>query len=334
MEDVLGIIDPVIQHKLRYEVNQVRDLKFKDINLYGYGANSFTQLGLFDKFASVPKKIPLPPLTYKDDYILRFACGRRNTAILTKKGELWITGNCKHDIDKKVRKVYEKEDDNENPESSDEDTKYSKKGGGRNKKGGKRGKGKKGKFREQEEDYDDYSEKIEENNKNKKKFRKTRHNANKMSRRIKYQREEKKKIFDIEKGMDHRFINFTRIFTKNNKKVPFKIDNIMLGIMDISVVMSYRNEKLEKVSSMEEKPAEKVKLCTVDKVLTQLRKSTKYDIDEFTIVYSDRFTGNVEVELRLFMECSDIPQHRIQKLCKNNEAYWDKVERIDKFKFN
>ena len=39
LEDSLGIYDPINHHKLRYEVNQVRETKYTNINLYGYGSN-------------------------------------------------------------------------------------------------------------------------------------------------------------------------------------------------------------------------------------------------------------------------------------------------------
>lgn len=111
-EDALGITDVAKQQRLRYEINKVREPSFENINLYGWGANHFGQLGLIDKNLTQPKKIPLPTLTYKDDYILRFSCGRRNTAILTKKGELWITGNYKYDF-KKSTKINDPAEDNE-----------------------------------------------------------------------------------------------------------------------------------------------------------------------------------------------------------------------------
>lgn len=63
-------------------------------------------------------------MTYKDDYILRFACGRRNTAILTKLGECWIMGNFKYDMNKITNKEV-KATKNEGSED-EEETKFKK----------------------------------------------------------------------------------------------------------------------------------------------------------------------------------------------------------------
>lgn len=44
-----------------------------------------------------PKEIAIPEFENKNDYITKIECGKRNSAIITKFGEIWITGNYKTD---------------------------------------------------------------------------------------------------------------------------------------------------------------------------------------------------------------------------------------------
>lgn len=55
-------------------------------------------------------------MTYKNDYILRLSCGRWNTAILTKFGQVWICGNFQPS--KLVKKMSISESDEPEPETN------------------------------------------------------------------------------------------------------------------------------------------------------------------------------------------------------------------------
>lgn len=330
MEDVLGITDIARQQRFRHERSKCKEPTYKDINLYGWGSNTFGQLALIDKFVAYPKKIPLPDLSYRDDYILRVHCGRRNTAILTKKGEVWIAGNCKQNLNKKVNNEI-KEDSG----SDDEETKNFKKEvmqAAKGKKGAKKLHRHKNKQLSEIEDYDEYVELLDAQGKAKKNFKKTRHNIQKKVQKQEKMREEKKKVFDQEKSLEHRWVNFTDVLTHNESGngLQYKVENIMLGVMNIAAVLSVRNEPVE--LKLENRPIrDKKKMQTIQSILLKLEKSKKYNVKEYTVIYQDRFEGNLEADLEYFLQSSDIPAHRIQRVLKNDEVIWDKKERIDKF---
>lgn len=335
-EDTLGIFENSLKQKLRYEINKVRQTTYENINLYGWGSNTSGQLGIIDKSTHIPKRIPLPELTYKDDYIVGLKCGRRNTAILTKLGEVWIVGNCRQDLNKKVNKELDNASDSEDDEEAKGDKKSKKevqKGGKKNKHVGKKLHGHKNKKTEIHEDFSKYREQLEENNEVKKHHKQTRHNKHKMIKQQEKVREEKKKVYDLEKSIDHRFANFTDVFTKNDANIPYKVENIMLGVMNFAAVISIRSEPLPKKVKGEKDKNKKVKLQPIEKILDKLENSLKYKVEDFTVVYKDRFAGDIEGDLIYFLESSDIPSHRIQRLLKNGEVIWDKKEKIDKFKF-
>jgi uncharacterized protein (UPF0248 family) len=334
LEDVLGITDIAKQQKLRYEINQVREPSYKNINLYGWGQNYFGQLGLLDKNINFPKKIPLPELSYKDDYILRFACGRRNTAILTKKGELWIAGNFRHDLNKKINKERRNSQESISDEEDKSESKKIKKeimmAGGKNKHISKKLHGHKAKKDNIDEQFE-YFMQVEENQKVKKNFKKTRHNQQKISKQIEKDREERKKVYDMEKSLEHRFINFTNIFTQNERGIPYRIENVFLGMNNFAAVMSFRNEPLT-LKDSKVKSKKNVKLRPIEKILYKLEESNLHDVSDYTVVYEDRFEGNLEANMNVFLETSDIPTHRVRQVLKKGEIMWDRKQKIDNFK--
>lgn len=63
------------------------------MRLYGWGTNTFGQLGLMGANVPDPKLIPIPEFSDPKDYIISLECGKRNSAIISNLGELWITGN-------------------------------------------------------------------------------------------------------------------------------------------------------------------------------------------------------------------------------------------------
>lgn len=58
-----------------------------------------------------PKEIPLPEFKDPKDYIVSIECGKRNSAIMTKNGELWVSGNYKPDKIIKANVINNKETD-------------------------------------------------------------------------------------------------------------------------------------------------------------------------------------------------------------------------------
>ena len=339
LEDVLGITDVAQQQKFRYEVNKKRETTFENINLYGWGSNTFGQLGVIDKALNQPRKIALPELTYKDDYILRFKCGRRNTALLSKLGELWIMGNWKHDMNKKVNKELEAPSDEDNKVNEDvklnkKEKKEARQQQAKAKQGKKNDKNnKKNKKYSVDNNEDEYFEKIEQEQETKDKFKKSRNNKQKLLQEQEKMREEKKKVYDHEKSIPHKWVNLTKIASHNDNGDDYKIDGVVIGVMDIAVVLSYRIDSLKYHQKKAKESKVKVRLQPIEKILIKIEKSQKYPIKDYSVIYLDRFQGALEADLEYFLESSDIPSHRIQSLLHKGEVIWDRKEKIDKFKF-
>jgi len=114
-EDVLGILGENEQIKLGNEIVRMKNPAVIETALYGWGANTHGQLGVY-KLNSVqmPKQIDLPEsldiqaqLSHEKgkyntekvlqelDYPLRVICGKRSTALVSNKGNLWLCGNYK-----------------------------------------------------------------------------------------------------------------------------------------------------------------------------------------------------------------------------------------------
>jgi hypothetical protein len=81
--------------KLKYELNNVKNPFSKNVKLWGWGSNKYGQLGQFstNTFIKPPILINLPELTNKNDYITKIYAGKTFSLLLTKFGEIFITGN-------------------------------------------------------------------------------------------------------------------------------------------------------------------------------------------------------------------------------------------------
>lgn len=341
-EDSLGIFEISQQQKLRYEVTKARNCEFKNINIYGWGGNTFGQLGVNDKYLNNFKRIPTPELSYKDDMITKVVCGRRNTAILTKHGELWIAGNTKHDLNKKynqlesVKKLKNLEADSE----SDEDSKINKKtkkeilqAAGKNKRQGKKLHGHKNKKNYTNEEFENYKEQLEENEQVKKHHKKTRHNQQKISKQIEQVREDKKQVNQQEKSLEHRFINFTDLVTHSDDGIDYKIEDVCLGINTFCMILSIRIHPVVNTKIKTKNKEKKSKLKPIDRIFDQIINTSKYHPREFIVIYKDRFKGELEADLEVFLDSNDIPCHRVVRLLKGSEVYWDRQEKINNFNF-
>ena len=106
MQDALGIDDKKC-HKLKAEVEKVRNQCMQDCALFGWGNNKHGQLATKATMLSVPKKIDLPETitideTNKDSsiktktsvLIQKIFCSIRHSGILLSDGEFWACGNC------------------------------------------------------------------------------------------------------------------------------------------------------------------------------------------------------------------------------------------------
>ena len=95
LETVMGMVDTAHHQRLAFQIARFKKRTWKEINLWAWGLNLYGQCGLPDQSISQPKKVPLPEIELMGDYWLRLSCGRRNTCILSKYGQCWVTGNFK-----------------------------------------------------------------------------------------------------------------------------------------------------------------------------------------------------------------------------------------------
>lgn len=66
-----------------------------------------------------PKEIPLPDFKDPSDYVTKIECGKRNSAIITNEGEVWIAGNYKPDKATKDAILKDKEEERKRKGSLD-----------------------------------------------------------------------------------------------------------------------------------------------------------------------------------------------------------------------
>jgi hypothetical protein len=92
-EKTLGFIEFHHKQKFKQEVQKRMQTTWEDINLWGWGTNQYGQLGIQGVKVEQPRKIPMPPMEIPGDYVVRMSLGRRNLALITKFGEVWVCGN-------------------------------------------------------------------------------------------------------------------------------------------------------------------------------------------------------------------------------------------------
>lgn len=92
----MGMEDDIIS-KMKYEINQLRsNSKCKKMKLWGWGSNKNGQLGQMDYSESYLKnltRINLPEMKEDLDFIVSIKCLKNYAVVLTKFGEIFITGN-------------------------------------------------------------------------------------------------------------------------------------------------------------------------------------------------------------------------------------------------
>jgi uncharacterized protein (UPF0248 family) len=75
------------------------------------------------------------------------------------------------------------------------------------------------------------------------------------------------------------------------------------------------------------KREKKNKLIPSDKIINKIKWDKKYNIEELTIGYIDRFIGIQEANMEEF-ETTEIPKHRIVYLKLNDQIIWDREKKI------
>ena len=91
--DTMGVEEDHL-NKLNYEISSLKFGTSKDMKLWGWGNNKNGQLGLinYQKFIKIPTQINLPNMI-PDDTIEKIYCGKTYSILLTKFGNLFVTGN-------------------------------------------------------------------------------------------------------------------------------------------------------------------------------------------------------------------------------------------------
>ena len=133
MQETLGIDDKKC-HRLRAEVEKVRNECMQDCALFGWGNNKHGQLATKNSIVPAPKKINLPETitideTNKDSsiktknsiFIQKIFCGNRYSGILLSNGEFWACGNCPEAGKAVLTNIIEGIDTNSDEESKGEE---------------------------------------------------------------------------------------------------------------------------------------------------------------------------------------------------------------------
>lgn len=91
--DFMGVEEDHL-NKLNYEISTLKFESSKNLKLWGWGNNKNGQLGLMNNqtFVKTPTQINLPNLM-PDDTIEKIYCDRTYSILLTKFGNVFITGN-------------------------------------------------------------------------------------------------------------------------------------------------------------------------------------------------------------------------------------------------
>ena len=290
-------------NKINYEISTIKNGSSKNMKLWGFGSNKNGQLGLinYNNFAKFPVSINLPNLI-EDDTIEKIFCGKNFSVLLTKFGNVFITGNYN---------VKEKSEDKNN--NIVKENNKGKNDNNKNKKGNKN------KNKKNRKDFE------KENIKNEKKEDET-------------QLQNENKWINISKDICycHYTINELKIGNDENENSYFKIKDILLFDDNILFLGYYSNEI--PFSAILKKPKFKHlkkggKFITSTKVIEHIQEFLEDKIDDFKVVYGDFVLKTLESPLDEFIE-SEIPHHKIVQIkTKKNEIIWDRKKRYFKENF-
>ncbi len=290
-------------NKINYEISTIKNGSSKNMKLWGFGSNKNGQLGLinYNNFAKFPVSINLPNLI-EDDTIEKIFCGNNFSMLLTKFGNVFITGNYN---------VKEKSEDKNN--NVVKENNKGKNDNSKNKKGNKN-----------------------KNKKNRKDFEKE--NIKNEKKEDESQLQNENKWINISKDICycHYTINELKIGNNENENLYFKIKDILLFDDNILFLGYYSNEI--PFSAILKKPKFKHlkkggKFITSTKVIEHIQEFLEDKIDDFKVVYGDFVLKTLESPLDEFIE-SEIPHHKIVQIkTKKNEIIWDRKKRYFKENF-
>ena len=299
--DVMGLEEDHI-NKLNYEMGTLKFETSKDMKLWAWGNNKNGQLGLMQnqKFVKLPTLINLPNMM-EDDSIENIFCYKTYSVLLTKFGNIFITG--KYDI---------KEQSHANKKNKENNKENNRKNKGKNKhKDEKKMKGEK-----------------KEKEKNKEKDDLNNNNINNSA---------ENKWINLSKDVCYCYYNLYNLPKKNLNinDSYFKIKEIFVQNNIISFIGFYSNKT--PFLALQRKPKFKhlkkgAKFITSDKVIEHIQEFLKDKINIFKVVYGDSLLKMLETSLPDYLE-SEIPFHKIIQIKDNNEVIWDRKKRYFKENF-
>ena len=299
--DVMGLEEDHI-NKLNYEMGTLKFETSKDMKLWGWGNNKNGQLGLANNqtFIKLPTQVDLPNMM-PDDTIEKIFCYNEYTILLTKFGNIFVTGKYK----------------------LKEQTHTSKKNNTNNTNNQANNKKNKGKNKHKEENKNKKGEKNKDKEKNNEKDTNVLNNIN-------------NNWINISQNICYTSYNLDKTTKKNLNTEPyFKIKEIFGQNDNISFIGFYSNKI--PFFAYQRKPKFKHlkkggKFITSDKVIEHIKEFLNDKIDKFKVVYGDSLLKMLETNLEDYLE-SEIPIHKIIQIKDNNEIIWDRKKRYFKENF-
>ena len=299
--DVMGLEEDHI-NKLNYEMGTLKFETSKDMKLWGWGNNKNGQLGLTNNqtFIKLPTQVDLPNMM-PDDTIEKIFCYNEYTILLTKFGNIFVTGKYK----------------------LKEQTHTSKKNNANNTNNQTNNKKNKGKNKHKEENKNKKGDKNKDKEKNNEKDTNALNNIN-------------NNWINISQNICYTSYNLDKTSKKNLNNEPyFKIKEIFGQNDNISFIGFYSNKI--PFFAYQRKPKFKHlkkggKFITSDKVIEHIKEFLNDKIDKFKVVYGDSLLKMLETNLEDYLE-SEIPIHKIIQIKDNNEIIWDRKKRYFKENF-
>jgi uncharacterized protein (UPF0248 family) len=299
--DFMGVEEDHL-NKLNYEINTLKFESSKNFKLWGWGNNKNGQLGLMNNqtFVKTPTQINLPNLM-SDDTIEKIYCDKTYSILLTKFGNVFITGNYS---------VKDQSNDNQKKNNNNQSNQ------------GKKNKGK------NKHHKDEHKEKGKKNDKNNEKNKDNEINDNNYV---------ENRWINISQNICYSSYNLYKGAKNKNSSSDsyFKIKDIFCHEDNIFFIGFYSNSI--PFYAIQRKPKFKHlkkggKFITSDKVIEHIQEFSKDKLSTFKIIYGDSLLKMLETTLDAYLE-SEVPFHKIIQIKDNNEVIWDRKKRYFKEDF-
>jgi len=279
--------------KLNYEMNLLKYDTTKDMKLWGWGNNKNGQLGINNEsFVKNPTAINLPNML-NDDTIEKIFCSKTYSVLLTKFGNIFMTGN--YSIKDQIsheKKNKEKEKNKHHKDKHKEKTK----------------KNDKNKDKDKNKDNDNaINNNIIENK------------WVNLSQNICYSKYNLYKGSNKNKNGDSYF---------KVKDIFFQDNNIYFIGFYSNTTPFFAIQRKPKFKHLKKGG----KFIMSSKVIEHIQEYLKDKISTFKVVYGDSLLKLLETTLDDYLQ-SEIPYHKIVQIKDGNEVIWDRKKRYFKENF-